>query len=123
MDIFSKIAEEKIREAIEKGVFNDLAGKGKPIAFEDDSFIPEDKRMAYKILKNSGCVPPELEMKKEVHNLMHLISNLEDPSEREKKIKELNFKLLKFNISMKRPLNMADFPEYQEKLSERLLKK
>ena len=45
------IAENRIREAQQNGEFDNLPGMGKPLEFEDDSNIPEDLRMAYKILK------------------------------------------------------------------------
>ena len=61
---YLKIVEQRIREAQEKGEFDDLAGHGKPLALEDDRHIPEDLRLAYKILKNAGCLPPEVEEKK-----------------------------------------------------------
>lgn len=48
MDIFSTIAERLIFEAIERGEFENLTGSGKPIEIEDETFISEDLRMAYK---------------------------------------------------------------------------
>lgn len=55
--IFDKLAEERIREAIDRGDFDDLPGKGKPLDLEDDRHLPDDLRLAYKILKNAGCLP------------------------------------------------------------------
>jgi hypothetical protein len=116
MDITARLAEEKIREAIKRGDLEGLPGAGSPLKFEDDSFVPDDKKLAYKILKNAGCIPPELELKKEAATLMDLISTLDDGPERTRWIRELNFKLLKFNTLMKRPLNTADCPEYEERI-------
>lgn len=85
MNIFnclSQIAEERIRESIEKGEFDDLPGAGKPLVFEDMSNVPEDLRMAYKILKNAGCLPPELERRKEMANLASLLENCADEKEK-----------------------------------------
>ena len=50
MNIFAKIAEQRIREAIEQGEFDNLEGRGKPLDLRDESWVPEDLRMAYKIL-------------------------------------------------------------------------
>lgn len=116
MDIFRKIAEERIIRAIEEGAFDNLRGAGKPLLFEDETGIPEDLRLAYRVLKNSGFVPPDLEARKEITNLMHLISTLDDDAERLKRLRELNFKLLKLNMARKRPLSLEDFPEYEEKI-------
>lgn len=120
MDFFSKIAERRIIEAIENGEFENLVGKGKPIIFEDETWIPEDLRMAYRFLKNAGCVPPELEMRNEVINMCSLMNTLDDDKERIKKIRELNFKLLKLNMTRKKPLNFEDFPEYEAKTVDKL---
>ncbi len=121
MDIFCKIAEKRIVEAMENGEFDNLEGKGKPLKIEDDSFIPEDLRLSYKILKNAGCIPPELEMRNEIINLCSLINTIDDDKERLRKIRELNFKLLKINLTRKRPLNFEDFPEYELKLTDKLI--
>ncbi|MGC8938442.1 MAG: DnaJ family domain-containing protein, partial [Thermodesulfovibrio sp.] len=48
MNIFEKIAEEKIREAMQQGIFDNLPNKGKPLELEDFSWVPEDLRLAYK---------------------------------------------------------------------------
>lgn len=120
MDFFSKIAERRIIEAINNGEFENLVGKGKPLIFEDETWIPEDLRMAYRFLKNAGCVPPELEMRNEVINMCSLMNTLDDDKERIKKIRELNFKLLKLNMTRKKPLNFEDFPEYEAKTVDKL---
>jgi hypothetical protein len=120
MEFFYRIAERRIIEAIANGEFDNLEGKGKPIDFEDETWIPEDLRMAYRILKNAGCIPPELEFRNEVINMCSLINTTDDDKERIKKLRELNFKLLKLNMTRKKPLNFEDFPEYEGKLVDKL---
>jgi hypothetical protein len=120
MDFFSKIAERRIMEAIANGEFDDLEGKGKPIIFEDEAWIPEDLKMAYRFLKNAGCIPPELQMRNEVVNLCSLLRTIDDDKERLKRIRELNFNLLKLNLTRKKALTFEDFPEYEERLMEKL---
>ena len=51
------IAEERITQAGQAGAFDNLPGQGRPLVFEDDSHIPEELRMAYKLLKNSDYLP------------------------------------------------------------------
>ncbi|GAB6184080.1 DnaJ family domain-containing protein [Thermodesulfovibrio hydrogeniphilus] len=121
MDIFQKIAEEKIREAIQQGLFDDLPNKGKPLKLEDYSWVPEDLRLAFKILKNAGCIPPEMELRKEIIDLKELLKTIDDDEERIRRIRELNFKLLKFNIGRKRPLYLEDFPEYEDKIIQKFI--
>lgn len=121
MDIFSKIAEERIKQAILEGVFDDLPNKGMPIDLEDLSLVPEDLRMAYKILKNAGMIPPELEDRKEIVHLRDLIKTIDDDEMRLKKIRELNFKIMKYNLQSKKPLHIEDSFGYEEKLRAKLM--
>jgi len=110
------IAEEKIREAIAKGEFANLPGAGKPLRLEDDSMVPEDLRIAYKILKNAGCLPPELELRREILTLRDLLRTIEDEDAKRGAVRELNYKLLKLNVMGKRTVNLDDFPEYKERI-------
>lgn len=121
MDTFEKIAERKIREAIKNGEFDNLLNSGKPIDLDEDCFIPQELRMAYRVLKNSGCLPPELELRNEIISLRSMMNSLDDDKERIKKIRELNFKLLKLNELRKKPLDIEDFPEYQEKIYKKFI--
>ena len=61
MDISSRFAEKHIPEAIEQGQLENFNSAGRPLVFENDSHIPEHLRLAYKVLKNAGMLPPELE--------------------------------------------------------------
>lgn len=121
MEIFAKIAEQRIREAIERGEFDCLEGMGKPLSLEDETWVPEDLRPAYRILKNAGCVPQELELRKEVLTFRELLQTIDDDRERLKKIRELNFKLLKLNELRKRPFLLEEFPEYEEKICRKII--
>lgn len=123
MDFFTRIAERRIQEAIDNGEFDNLEGKGKPIIFEDETWIPEDLRMAYRFLKNAGCIPPELEVRKEIINMKELINTIDDDKERLKRLRELNFKILKLNLLRKKPFNIEDFPEYEGKIIDKIIEK
>jgi hypothetical protein len=121
MDIFSKIAEQRIREAIEKGEFDNLSGMGKPLDFSEDVWIPQDLRMSYRILKNAGCLPPELELRNEIISLRDLINTIDDDQARLKKMRELNFKLLKLNELRKKPIQLEKHPEYEDKIYKKMI--
>jgi hypothetical protein len=122
MEIFATIAERKIREAMERGEFDRLPGRGKPLPVEDLSGVPEELRMAYKVLKNAGVVPVEVELTREAASLRRLILALDEGEERQKRVRELNFKLMKLDMIRNRPLSLDLLPEYQEKLLNRLQK-
>jgi len=72
--MFDAIAERKIAEAIARGELNDLPGEGKPLELDDDTNVPEDLRVAYRILKNAGFVPPEVESLREIGQLEQLVA-------------------------------------------------
>ncbi|MBF0507184.1 MAG: DUF1992 domain-containing protein [Nitrospirae bacterium] len=122
MDVFVKIAEQRIKQAIDNGEFDDLRGAGEPLIFEDESWIPEDLRLAYRILKNNGFIPPELELRNEIINLRRFIETIDDNKERVKKLRELNFKMTKFEIMTRKPLRLEQFPEYESRFYEKALK-
>ena len=116
---FEKIVEERIKKAQEKGEFKNLPGKGKPLPVEDVN-IPEDIRLAYKILKNADCVPPELEIKKEIRNTQELLSGMAETSEKYKILKKLNHLILKLN-SMRSGSIKFEIPQhYLDPLTERM---
>ena len=98
MDFLYKIAEDRIRQAQEEGVFDNLPGKGKPLQLEDDSLVPEDLRLSYKILKNSNCLPIEMELRKEIFNLRQLLNAAIDPETRRELRRELNWLLLNLDV-------------------------
>ena len=120
MDFFERIAENRIQEAIEAGLFDDLIGKGQPLHLEDESYIPPELRMAYKILKNADCLPPELEVRKEILTLQDLVAGLEDEAEKLKQIRRLNFLMMK--LGMMRPVSaqIMEHELYTPKILERL---
>ncbi|RLC24532.1 MAG: DUF1992 domain-containing protein [Deltaproteobacteria bacterium] len=94
---FEKLVEERIRQAQKKGEFDNLPGSGKPLKFEDDSYIMEELRLAYKILKNADCIPLEIELKKEINRMEDLLSKMDDTAEKYRTIKKLNFLIMKLN--------------------------
>lgn len=109
------IAEERIQEAIRNGEFDNLQGMGKPLVFEDDSNIPEELRMSYKILKNSGCLPPEVEERKEIQKAKDLLDSLTDEQERFRQMERLNLLIMKANMRRKRPVSLEEQQVYYEK--------
>jgi hypothetical protein len=115
---FDKIVEERIRDAASRGFFDDLPGMGGPLELEDDSHLPEELRLAYKILKNAGCLPPEIELKKEILRAEELLGGIEDAAERYRAVKRLNFLIMKLN-SMRKSNVVNEFPQrYQAKAAE-----
>ena len=118
--IFDKIADEKIREAMERGEFDELPGKGKPLKLEDDSHLPGDLRIAYKILKNADCLPPELELRKEIHNTEELLAGMKDTKEKYKQMKKLNYLIMKLNMTRRTSLALEENQVYYERVLDKV---
>jgi len=70
-------AERHILDAQRKGEFDNLAGSGEPLTLDDDSHVPAELRAGYRLLKNAGCLPPELEQRKEAVALADLLKNIQ----------------------------------------------
>jgi len=117
---FDKIVEERIKNALKKGDFNDLPGSGKPLDLDEDSCVAEDLRLAYKILKNADFTPPEIEIKNEIKKTEDLLTGMKDEKEKYSILKKLNFLILKLNSMRSASINI-DFPQqYVEKVAGRM---
>jgi hypothetical protein len=116
---FEKIVEERIQQAQRDGSFEDLPGAGKPLDFSDDRLVPEDLRLAYKILKNADCTPPEIELKKEILQTETLLAGMEDTVESYRLLKKLNFLIMKFNVLHGGSFSLEMPQQYRIKLTER----
>jgi hypothetical protein len=71
---FSHLAEQRIREALKQGHFDNLGNAGQPLNLDDYFSAPADLRMAYSILKNASCTPVEGELLNEVARLKQAIA-------------------------------------------------
>ena len=120
---YEKIVEQRIKEAMEKGEFDNLPGKGRPIPLEDDSHVPEDLRLAYKVLKNADCLPPELLEKKEILQMEDMLAAIPDAKERYKLIKRINFKIMKLNVMGKKSPLLEEKQIYYKKLVDKIAEK
>jgi hypothetical protein len=120
MEFLYRIAENRILEAIDAGHFDNLQGKGKPLVLEDDSHIPPELRMVYKIMKMADCLPPELEMRKEIIRLQDLVASLPDEAEKLKQMRRLNFLIMKLGLSRKMSPLLEEHEIYTPKVLERL---
>ncbi|MCY8403968.1 DUF1992 domain-containing protein [Bacillus sonorensis] len=87
MDFSSIISEDRIKQAIKNGEFDGLPGMGKPLKKDDAAHVPEDLRMAYRVLKNAGMAGDEASLKKELMTIDDLIAKCTDEDERERLIK------------------------------------
>ena len=113
---FTKIVEERIRRAQKKGEFENLEGTGKPLNLAADQAVAEELRLAYKILKNADCLPPEIEVKKEIQQTEALLAGMTDTAEKYRTLKKLNFLIMKLNTLRGTSIKFEEPQKYADKL-------
>lgn len=117
---WQKLVEERIETAMKEGAFDDLPGKGKPLALEDDSMVPEEMRMAYKVLRNSGHVPPEVADRKEIQDIVDMLESCPDEQTRFRQINKLGVLIRRWNMRRNRPVMLEDDELYYRRIVERV---
>ena len=84
------LAEKRIAEAIARGELDNLPGEGRPLDLDDDALVPEELRLAYRILKNAGFVPAEVDELKQVEQLESLVNSADvDAATRSRAVRKL----------------------------------
>ena len=114
-----RIAEARIREAQEEGAFDNLPGKGQPLELDDLSWVPEDLRIGYHVLKNAHVLPPEAELLKDIHTLEDLLKHVEE-GERRALAKSLQWKLIRLDLLKRRSLSLHSARHYSGKIIDKL---
>ena len=117
---FNKIVEERIRKAQKKGEFENLEGSGKPLNLLDDQTVAEELRLAYKILKNADCLPPEIELKKEIQQTEELLSGMGETAAKHRTLKKLNYLIMKLNTLRNTSIEFEAPQKYSDKMIEKL---
>ncbi len=97
-----KAVEAIIREAQERGDFDNLKNKGKPIDLTTYFETPEDVRLAYSVLQNAGIVSPEVELLQEIAALKDRLASTYEESQRSKVKKIIAEKQLQFNVKLEK---------------------
>lgn len=113
---FHRVVEEKILEAQKAGLFDNLPGKGTRLELEDLSWVPEELRTAYHILRNAHVLPPEAELLKEIHTLEDLLKYIEDEGERKAVLKNIQWKVIRLDLLKRRSLPLQTVRYYGKKL-------
>ncbi len=120
---FEKIVEERIRRAMEEGAFEGLAGAGEPLRLEEEASVPEELRLAYRILKNADCLPPEIELRREIEKTEELLAAMPDTEAKYRALKKLNLLVLKVNSLRRTPIALELPQRYLERVVGRIEKK
>ncbi|EHV3764686.1 DUF1992 domain-containing protein [Salmonella enterica] len=119
MWLLDQWAERHIIEAQRKGEFDNLPGRGEPLILDDDSHVPAELRAGYRLLKNAGCLPPELEQRRDAIQLLYILNSIREDDPRyhqvSRQLSLLELKLRQAGLS-------TDFlhGEYAEKLLHKI---
>jgi hypothetical protein len=119
MGFLTDLVEERIRMAIQDGAFDDLPGRGRPLDLGDDALVPAEMRPAYRVLKNAGYIPEELELRRQIADVQELLGQALDAEER--RLASGRLALLRMRLAARsgdRPLHLD--AEYYQRLRRRL---
>lgn len=64
------VVENKIKEAIDSGLFDDLPGQGRPLNLHENLHEPAVWRLAYKMLHDHGFTLPWIAERKEIEEAL-----------------------------------------------------
>lgn len=99
---FDKVVEAIIKEAQERGDFDNLKGKGKPIDLNAYFETPEDLRLAYSVLKNAEIAAPEVELLQEIAALKERLTSTFEETQRSRIKKLIQGKQMELNLMLER---------------------
>lgn len=119
MWLLEQWAERHITDAQRRGEFDNLPGQGEPLVLDDDSAVPEELRSGYRLLKNAGCLPPELEQRKEAIALADILKGIRREDVR---YQELSRRLTLLELKLQQAGINTDFlrGDYAEKLMQKI---
>ena len=89
MGQFNDLVERRIRSAMADGAFDDLPGQGRPLVLDDDALVPEELRVAHRLLKNAGYIPEALELRREIADINRLLECVVDGDDRRRASRRL----------------------------------
>ncbi len=99
---FDRIVEAIIKEAMERGEFDNLPGKGKPIDLTEYFETPEDVRLANSVLKNAGMTSREVDLLKEIAELKQILAGILDEKKKQDIEKQIRQKQVEFSLMLER---------------------
>ena len=100
--MFDKLVEQKIREAIREGEFDNLEGKGRPVNLDAYFAAPEERRAGYAVLKNAGILPEEAHLLRDIDDLKQELEACRDAAARETLHRSLRELKLKYDLLAER---------------------
>jgi hypothetical protein len=99
---FERLAEQIIQEAMARGEFDDLPGRGKPVDLSTYFDTPADVRAAYALLKNAGMVPQEVELLQEIASLKEQMASARSQEQNQKLFRRMQELQVQFAVMIER---------------------
>ncbi len=119
-DPVERLAEARIQEAMARGELSNLPGEGQPLQLDDRVLVPEELRVAYRLLKNAGFLPPEVQLRRDIAEAEELLLAVTDDSERPKARARLQLLRTRLDGARRHGANLLVEEHYHQKLLERL---
>ncbi len=120
MWLIDQLAEQRIRAAAGQGAFDNLPGAGQPLSLDDDAAVPAELRTAYRLLKNAGYLPPELQLRRDIAEAEQLLALAEQAEERASHSRRLRYLMMRLNLTRLAPVNLQTEHAYFDRLCEKL---
>ncbi len=109
------LVEQRIQDGMARGLFDNLHGMGRPLNLYDDAFVPDDMRMAFRVLRSNNLAPLWIEVNREIHEDIARLQRMRMTAQqrwprltwhqRERlreeygdRVKEINGKIINYNI-------------------------
>jgi hypothetical protein len=118
LTFLDQLAEARIQQALETGAFDDLPGAGKPLPLEEEALVREELRVAHRLLKNAGFIPPAVQLRKDIADTETLLSQVQDFTECTRAQRRLE--RLRLQLSSCRRRGVQFEKTYYEKLLRRM---
>lgn len=99
---FDRIVEALIQEAMERGEFDNLPGRGKPIDLTEYFETPEEVRLANSVLKSAGMTPREVDLLREIAELKQVLEAVLDEKKQREIAKQIRQKQMEFGLMLER---------------------
>lgn len=112
--------EDRIRAAVARGELQGLPGEGKPLPQGDELLVPPEVRMAYRVLRNAGGLPPEIAALREAQEAATVAAGEVDEGARCAALVKLEALLAKLEAAGMPQLSNRVLARYQEQLLARL---
>lgn len=123
MHLLDQIAEQRVAEARDAGELDDLPGAGRRQQLDDDAMVPEHLRPAYRILKNAGYIPPEVQVHQEIREVEDLLAQIPAEEQAERRRAHKRLEVLRMQLHERRGRAQTALwtdPAYQQRLLDHM---